>query len=155
MSVAISIISAVIALVAVIVGPMVTWRVAKKQITASVVSNNRQAWINRLRDEVASLTAITYSLPSTHANKSISTDDAISEHARFVRTMQTVKLLINPAEEDHKRLIELAESASNEITKSINKGHANASQFEDMAQAMVEQTQQILKREWERVKVGD
>jgi len=69
--------------------------------------------------------------------------------------MQTVKLLINPAEEDHKRLIELAESASNEITKSINKGHANASQFEDMAQAMVEQTQQILKREWERVKVGD
>jgi len=36
------------ALVAVIVGPFVTMRVARRQIKASVVSANQQAWINAL-----------------------------------------------------------------------------------------------------------
>ena len=49
----ISLLSALVALVAVIVGPIVTWRIAKRQIQASVVSANRQNWINDLREAVA------------------------------------------------------------------------------------------------------
>lgn len=115
------VISAITALFAVIVAPIVTWCVTKKEINASVVSGNRQAWINRLRDEVASLTAIVNNLPSAHANQSVTTTEAIVQHGKFVQMAQTVKLLINPTEEDHKKLVKLIDNAGDEIIQSINK----------------------------------
>lgn len=149
-----AIVSAITALVAVVVGPIVTLYVAKRQINASVLSGNRQAWINRLRDEVASLTAIVNNLPSAHANESVATTDAIAEHGRLVKMAQTVKLLINPTEEDHKKLVQLIDTAGEEVIDSINKRKADAKHFEQVAQEIVRQTQLILKREWERVKNG-
>lgn len=149
-----AIISAITALVAVIVAPFVTLHVAKKQINASVVSGNRQEWINRLRDEVAYLTAIVNNLPSAHANDSVTTTEAIAEHGRFVKMAQTVKLLINPTEKDHERLVELIDAAGDEIIQSIRNRKADASKFTSVAQGIVKQTQSILKREWERVKRG-
>ena len=44
----ISLVSALTALVASVVGPIVTVAVAKRQITASVVSSNRHRWISEL-----------------------------------------------------------------------------------------------------------
>jgi hypothetical protein len=44
---------AVIALVAVFVGPFVSILVARRQIKASLVSANRQAWIKELRSTLA------------------------------------------------------------------------------------------------------
>lgn len=149
-----AVVSAVTALVAVILGPLVSIFVAKNQINASVVSSNRQAWINRLRDELATLVAIIHHLPSAHANGSVSTDDAITEYGRFVEHLQVIKLLINPKETDHQELVRLIESASSKIIGSINDKHANASEFEDTGQRIVMQSQIVLKREWERVKNG-
>jgi hypothetical protein len=54
----ISLVSACTALVASIVGPMVTLSVAKRQINASVLSANRQRWIESLRDLVAELISL-------------------------------------------------------------------------------------------------
>ncbi|RTZ71871.1 MAG: hypothetical protein DSZ00_09570 [Gammaproteobacteria bacterium] len=110
-----AVVSAVTALVAVIVGPLVSVYVAKNQINASVVSTNRQTWINRLRDELATLVGIVHHLPSAHANESISTDTAIAEYGKFVEKFQVVKLLINPKEADHQELIRLIESANKKI----------------------------------------
>ena len=45
------VISAATALVAVIVAPLVSWNIAKRQITASNVSSRRQVWIDELRVE--------------------------------------------------------------------------------------------------------
>lgn len=72
-----AVVSAITAIVAVIVGPLVSIFVAKNQINASVVSTNRQTWINRLRDELATLVGIVHHLPSAHANKSVSTEALI------------------------------------------------------------------------------
>jgi hypothetical protein len=47
-----ALISSLTALAAVVFAPIVSIYVAKRQIRASVVSVNRQAWINRLRDEL-------------------------------------------------------------------------------------------------------
>jgi len=150
-----AVVSAVTALVAVIVGPLVSIYVAKNQIDASVVSANRQTWINRLRDELATLVGIVHHLPSAHANESISTDAAIAEYGKFVEKFQVIKLLINPKEEDHQELIRLIDSANKKIIESINKKQANASEFEVAGQRIVAQAQVVLKREWERVKSGD
>lgn len=149
-----AVVSAVTALVAVIVGPLVSIFVAKNQINASVVSANRQTWINRLRDELATLVGIVHHLPSAHANGAVSADAAITEYGRFVEKFQVIKLLINPKETDHQELIRLIESADKKIIESINKSQANASEFEAAGQRIVAQSQIVLKREWERVKNG-
>ena len=149
-----AVVSAITALVAVIVGPIITLLVARKQINASVLSGNRQQWINRLRDELASLVAIVHHLPSAHANESISTDAAIEKYGEFVEKAQTVKLLINPKEPDHTNLVKLIENASDQIIASINSNRAKASELEAAAAAIVSCAQSILKREWERVKRG-
>jgi hypothetical protein len=47
--------SPMIALVAVIVGPLIQLRIAKRQIRSATVSANRQAWINTLRDNLATI----------------------------------------------------------------------------------------------------
>ena len=54
----IPIISVVIALFAVIIGPFVTLYIARRQIKANVLSPNRQQWINTLRDEISNYLAI-------------------------------------------------------------------------------------------------
>jgi ABC-type transport system involved in cytochrome bd biosynthesis fused ATPase/permease subunit len=48
-------ISAITALVAVIVSPIISIYIAKRQVHASVVSANRQKWIDSLRDQLADL----------------------------------------------------------------------------------------------------
>ena len=157
MSFELAMVSAITALVAVIIGSLVSIFVAKNQINASVVSSNRQAWINRLRDELATLVAIVHHLPWGHANGSVSTDDAIAEYGRFVEKFQVIKLLINPKETDHQELVRLIESAGNKIMTSINAKKAEASEFEAAQLAgkrIVTQSQIVLKREWERVKNG-
>ena len=53
----ISIIAAFTALVAVIVGPIVSFKIAKRQISASTVTISRQHWINDLRDAIADFNA--------------------------------------------------------------------------------------------------
>ncbi|GAC28600.1 hypothetical protein [Brumicola pallidula] len=131
------VVSAITALVAVIVGPLVSIIVAKKQINASVVSSSRQAWINRLRDELATLVGIVHHLPSAHANGSVTTDDAIAEYGKFVEQFQVIKLLINPKETDHQELIRLIKSVDKKVINSINKELADASEFEDAGQRIV------------------
>ncbi len=150
-----AVVSAVTALVAVIVGPLVSIFVAKNQINASVISSNRQAWINRLRDELATLVAIVHHLPSAHVNGSVTTDEAIAEYGKFVEQFQVIKLLINPKEIDHQELVRLITSADKKIIESINKKVAAASEFEAAGQRIVAQSQIVLKREWERVKNGN
>ena len=54
----ISVISACTALVASILGPLVTLSVAKRQFNASVLSANRQKWIETLRDMLAELISL-------------------------------------------------------------------------------------------------
>jgi hypothetical protein len=149
-----AIVSAITALVAVIVSPLVSIIVAKSQINASVISSNRQVWINRLRDELATLVAIVHHLPSAHANGSVSTDEAISEYGNFVEKSQVIKLLINPKETDHQELVRLIESADTKIIDSINSKQAKASEFAAIGKRIVVQSQIVLKREWVRVKNG-
>ena len=48
-----SVIAAATALVAVVLGPIVSVYVVRRQIRATVVSTNRQAWINDLRNTIA------------------------------------------------------------------------------------------------------
>jgi hypothetical protein len=54
----ITLITATTAMIAGIAGPFVAYLVARKQIRASVISNNRELWIVALRDALAEYIAI-------------------------------------------------------------------------------------------------
>ena len=51
-------VSACTALVASVVGPLVTLTVAKRQFNATAISSNRYKWIETLRDELAELISL-------------------------------------------------------------------------------------------------
>ena len=155
MTIDIASVSAITALVAVIVGPLITIYVAKKQIRSSVVSVNRQAWINRLRDEIANFVRDVKHMPSAHSAEAISTAEAISRHGEIVLREEVVKLLLNPEEEEHKELLRLMAIARKKAQNAINTNRGLATVLDEASDPIVAQTQKILKAEWERVKRGD
>jgi len=66
----ISVISACTALVASIVGPFVTLAVARRQFNATVLSANRQKWIEASRDLLTSKPSRRSGSPSSNGNGS-------------------------------------------------------------------------------------
>jgi uncharacterized membrane protein len=148
----VQLITAATALVAVVVGPIVSVYVVRRQIRASVVSTNRQQWINNLRDTVADFVA-KQTMVRTLNSKSHADDSSISRIEETVRLAHRIELLINPKEADHAALVELifqmanTMNQQNEKNKSFNAG--------DCTERIVKLTQAILKREWDRVKRGD
>jgi hypothetical protein len=155
MALDLAIVGAVTALVAVIVGPLVTVYVAKKQISSSIVSTNRQKWIDRLRDELAALLKDVQHTPSAYSANSISTSEAIAKYGEITERSEVIKLLINPNEVDHQELVRLISTASALVISSINQKQGNAEQLQKISQNIVNLSQKILKREWERVKSGE
>ena len=117
------------------------------QARAAAVSNNRQGWINQLRDEVTGF------LTEAGMRRYFEATVEFSESREAQRTvvlramkshLNKIRLLINPTEGESTELVEM-------LTRVYN--HEDTSEaFED---AVISHTQAILKTEWERVKSGD
>lgn len=150
-----SMISAVTALVAIFVGPLVSVYVAKKQINSSVLSRNRQEWINRPRNVLAELVTIIRHVPPAYAANSITNQEAIAKHGELTEKIELVKLLLNPNETDHQELVRLISAASVQVKDAINQRAGQAVEMEKTAERIISQSQIILKREWNRVKSGE
>lgn len=151
----IQLLSVVVALTAVVVGPLISLRVAKKQIDSSkavadlqaranVLSKNRQDWINTLRIEIAGFIAsATMVLPMLLTQK-----DSLEMHkllSQLALHLAKTKLLINPEEEDHRILISKMEDVANHVFSFKGQPH-------ELTGELVGLAQKVLKREWERVK---
>ena len=146
-------ISALTALAAVILSPVVSIYVVKKQINATVVSMNRQKWIDDLRDQLSELISLlNYINVAFHSH--LSNKENFMEKLERVKFIQTkIMLLINPIEEDHVKLTSLISSAIEEIIKGKKEELPN--KLHEYIKALVELSQKVLKREWERVKKGN
>ncbi len=156
-------------------------RESKKTTQGTLISNSRQDWINHLRRELIKILEIIDYLPSSYANKSISTDDAIKiEHRFLIEKIQTVKLLINFTENKHRNLVRYITYAERLIVNWINyydiilyandrfnnmNLHAHQddtlvyinkmqNNFNKVKKRIVKLSQDIFKEEWERVKKG-
>lgn len=169
------------ALVAVVVGPIVSLKVVKKQIDNSlklsemqinnslklsqdqqntarenanlqsktvVLSKNRQDWINELRREISEFIVHAHSM-KYGVSPIQSQSEAFSKIAqtmdKFYLSYIKINLLINPSESDHIDLIRLLKKIHSGITQK---------DFDIMAaqSELIEISQTVLKREWERVK---
>ena len=116
------------------------------QARASSVSNNRQAWINALRDEVTGFLTDA-DMGSVVRDEMPLSDDRAKEQFRSARALTAhifkVRLLINPTEGESTKLVEMLEEAQREGLTT------------ERREDIVSHTQQILKTEWERVKSGE
>lgn len=143
-----SIIAAATALVAVVVGPLVTMRASKKQMLGPM----RQAWINSLRDTVAEYSArIHAGQPQSAAL--LSSDDSVrhaaevsrADHVQSTTQLQAkIILLINPNEADHMELVRL--------TKNAYQAYVSGQSTAGTLAALQQHTQTVLKKEWNVVK---
>jgi type III secretory pathway component EscS len=156
----IGMVSACTALVASVVGPVVTLTVAKRQFNATAISGNRHKWIETLRDELAELIAL---LATALVVKSkwkdkweegrgpVNSDPVMLEKfERIVLAQSKIQLLLNPNEEDHEQLREIIDVAA----RRLRSEDALETATDADIGIIVSLAQAILKREWQRVKQG-
>src|SRR4030095_11839811 len=117
----IGLVSAGTALVATILGPLVTLAVARRQFSATVLSANRQKWIETLRDMLAELISQMVAVLVVRAGwkgkwdkglGAIAVDPTLlSKLERIVLVQWKIRLLLNPTETDHQELYRSIEAA--------------------------------------------
>ena len=145
----ISALAAITALFAVIVGPRVSFKIAKRQISASTVTTSRRRWINDLRDAIADFNAkasMIYSLARNHH----ADEHSIPRIEELVQLNYKIELLINPSEEDHAKIVKIVDH----ITASL-RANEIGDELDGNKKELISLAQKVLKREWERVKKGE
>ncbi|WP_439605626.1 hypothetical protein [Hydrogenophaga sp.] len=115
----IPVISLGVAALAVFVGPMVSWRVAKRQSDTSlkvaykqIVAPMRQKWIDSLRDRVAEIisTSHWFYVSGMHEVAELHEDEDWDRQQnevdrKLIFLQNQVELMLNPKEEDHRALV--------------------------------------------------
>jgi len=146
----IPILSLIVALLAVFVGPLITLRIARQQTTTSLAVANkqiiapmRQAWINRLRDLLAEFTST-----SLHYFVAGYEDRTDAEYLRLTLLEHETQLMLNANEEDHRRI----EGLMRRMINAIECGRDGEDDFWLSHPALMNLSREVIKREWDRVK---
>jgi hypothetical protein len=151
-----AILSALAAVAALIISPLITFWTTRSQIRANLVSANRQAWINALRDDLSELFELVTWLfllrPGTHSGEE--GYKYVAERRSRIRLLKNrVRLRLNPTEDTSAALL-----SSIEKLHSLAHGGATGDdrevEFNDQMETAVANAQEILKSEWKRVKKG-
>lgn len=152
-------ISALAAIIGVVIGSVISFLIARQQFKATVVSANRQQWINSLRDCIADFqtnakialveTTLAYNDETAVAANEKNHDEAL-KGMRFLTNKAA--LYLNPNETDHLQLISLMKKLEDQC---VNGDPDDRAIEENLQGAITSIGQRILKREWERVKRGE
>ena len=156
----VSLVSASTALVASVVGPVIALTVARRQYNATVISTSRQKWIETLRDTLAELIALLRAalvVKSKWKDKwdrgrgPLDSDPAmLDKFEQIILSQSKIDLLNNPTDADHQRLHETIEMAISRL--GVEASHEGETQSD--IQTITRLGQAILRREWQRVKLG-
>lgn len=155
----ISLITATTALVASIMGPIVTLTVARRQFRANVISTNRQKWIDTFRARVSELLSLMNAaqLIKRHATDAwrggVGPAASLGVADKFEKAFMAlaeVRLLTSAADPEHQRLNDQLAAALAHL------------QHEDLREAELEACvaeiiclgRTIIRHEWGRVKRG-
>lgn len=139
---------------AVIVGPIISWNIAKRQIIASTVTTSRQQWINALRDAIADFSAKASMIYSLAKNR-YANEQSIQRIEELVQLNYKIELLINPNEADHAKLSQLVNGIASSLKLAKVEDSSLDTSLDQKQSELVSLSQKILKREWERVKKSE
>jgi len=133
----IAIISAITALCAVLLGPLVSIRTANIKARVAVRSNNRQAWINTLRDTLAEFSSTSRVLGLTNKY-----EHAIDKTHRLSFPEEKTRLLLNLNEGDHKSLFESIEEAKASTIQTLGNKN-NTEETAKLRSALIKKLEKI------------
>ena len=151
-----SLVAALTALAAVIIGPYVSLRIAKRQIKATVVSPKRQEWIDTFRGNIAEFLTLLKFLCLSFLCAPLGKQDREVNLKKLILLDFKMRLLINPKESDHLMLIEHTREAIDLVAKiATDRNLTEDKKLNDLSDRIISLSQSILKREWERVKQGE
>jgi len=148
-----AIITASTALLAVIIGPIVSIYVARKQIYASVVSTNRKTRFNHLQDALAEwLTAEQIFFISKHSDF-WEKADAQRALEKMMLLEYRIRLLIDHTEESHLKLVELLRKEFDDLNKSLESPPQEQEELKKYGDdGIILLAQMVLKEERDRAK---
>jgi hypothetical protein len=156
----VGIISAVTALTASIVGPLVTLYVAKAQIRAAVRSANRQKWIEEFRETIARFCGQVAVATQIHGEIVMEGQISIPASSHILRDLEQlistatrIRLLVNPTDPSHDALVA---SVDDLILMFRDRGGQIDLQREaqDRTRQLAAQSLAIIRAEWVRVQKG-
>jgi hypothetical protein len=155
-----SLITATTALMASIMGPFVTLRVARRQFRANVISTNRQKWIETFRDRVSELLALMNAaqIIKRHSIESWQgglgpVQASLGQAEKFEQAymaLAQIRLLTNTSDLEHKRLNDALASALAHLQHDEMREDELAAAVEDV----IALGRTIIGHEWGRVKRG-
>jgi hypothetical protein len=145
--VVLSFIAAATALAAVFLGPFLAARASKNGMLGPM----RQAWINDLRDTVAEFSAriaMGYDAVSAVTRDENAKREVVIFRVTHIQTtaqlLSKIELLINPKEVAHQEIVRMARVAFDVYQRGGGRP--------DLTASLIEQTQSVLKKEWDVVK---
>lgn len=141
--------SMIVALTAVIVGPIASFRLASRQLISPI----RQKWIDELRDLMSTLLSKCRTVLIMNEAHGLLDKDKPSEAilSEILFLEQKLQLMLNPNEADHQDLARLVHA----IIDDVQHGARNVVDFGQRLNDASTCCKSILKREWERVKRGE
>jgi hypothetical protein len=157
----ITIVTACAALLSAALGAFVSLQANERKIKAEVITANRQKWIETMRDLVAELMSVSFSVAIV--KREINSADPVAavaadrllldklEHVALVKNK--IRLMLHPLKEDHCKLFDAVDTlyqrlVSLEELDVIERLHADS-------ELITQRAHIILGREWQRVKQGD
>ncbi|MFC1749659.1 hypothetical protein ACFL2V_12730 [Pseudomonadota bacterium] len=129
-----------------------TAKTTQQQIHAQVILAERMKWIGTLRESIAQFQGVLFAMSwvfSELPRVSVLTDKEKASLDSEAVLYSKICLLLNPNEEDHLALMQLMNDAMNEARDGFKSGDGHK-----VMGSMLRSAQEILKREWERVKKG-
>lgn len=159
-AVPLSLITAMTALVASIMSPFVTLRVARRQFRANVISTNRQKWIETFRDRVSELLSLMSAaqiikrqsieswrggLGPVQANLGLT-----EKFERAYMALAQIRLLTNVTDLEHQRLNDALAAALVHLQHDEPREDELAASVEEV----IALGRTIIRHEWGRVKRG-
>jgi hypothetical protein len=155
----IAFVTACTALISAVVGPAVSYVVARRQIRASVISTNRERWTEALRDAVAEYVALLLSASVVKENigqnplKAVTADHGLLEIVqRIILVKNKIMLMTNPADSRYLELCKVVEATYQTL---ISDDPRVLAKIHSGAEAITRAGREVLNAERARVKRGD
>ena len=147
----------IVAIIAVFVS-FIGLLISKEQKT----SEFRQAWINTIREDISKLIGqinsvsklVIINKTSVEEEKSKTSNDVILGSVEMRELQSKIELLINPKEKEHIELIALIDNIIQEL-KDYDHIFEYQKKHENNIKKLTTLSQDILKKEWDRVKDGE
>jgi hypothetical protein len=148
----VAVISAIVAVVAVVVGGLWSWNAAKKQAEAAmlighhqIISPMRQAWINKLRERIAEFKGLLFMRQFELETQQLDR----TYHLAIFQKYEEIKLLIHKGEPDHEEIVRCCEVMLHALTDTPQ---IDPQQLISGSKALTAIAQKVLKDEWEVTK---